>query len=54
MLRHAFGEEAAARAVEGAVSAAISAGARTADIASKGAPALGTAAFGDAVLAALR
>lgn len=53
MLRYAFQEESAAQSIENAVSAVISRGLRTADIASPGQPSVGTAAFGDAVLAAL-
>jgi 3-isopropylmalate dehydrogenase len=53
MLRYAFQEEAAAQAVEDAVAAVIAKGVRTADIAVPGQPSVGTAAFGDAVLAAL-
>jgi 3-isopropylmalate dehydrogenase len=53
MLRYAFGEEAAARAIETAVSSTISAGVRTADIAPRGAASVGTAAFGDEVLSRL-
>jgi 3-isopropylmalate dehydrogenase len=53
MLRYAFALEKPARAIEDAVSAAISAGARTADIAPRGTPTLSTKAFGDAVLSRL-
>jgi 3-isopropylmalate dehydrogenase len=51
LLRHSCGAEAAARAIETAVAAAIRAGARTRDIAAPGARDwLSTAAFTDAVL----
>jgi len=53
LLRWSAGAEAAAQAVEGAVLAALEAGARTADIALPGEAVLGTAAMGDAVLRAL-
>ena len=52
MLRHSFGLEAEARAIEAAVEGAIAAGIRTADIAAGG-PAVGTRAMGDAILARL-
>jgi 3-isopropylmalate dehydrogenase len=54
MLRFSFGLEAEATALEHAVSRAIDAGARTADIASAGQRVLSTREMGDAVLAALR
>ena len=53
MLRLSFGMEAEARMVEQACIAALAAGARTGDLAG-GAPALSTAAMGEAVLAELR
>jgi 3-isopropylmalate dehydrogenase len=53
LLKHSLGLEAEAAAVESAVSKAIENGARTADIAEKGATVLSTRAMGDAVLAAL-
>ena len=53
LLRHSLGLESEARAVEAAVSAAIGAGARTADLAAAGQQALSTQAAGDAVLKAL-
>ena len=49
LLRHSLGLEAEALAIERAVSAAIEAGARTADVAAGGAT-LSTRAMGDAVL----
>jgi 3-isopropylmalate dehydrogenase len=49
LLRHSLGLETEARAVEGAVAAAIAEGARTADVGGK----LGTRAMGDAVRARL-
>ena len=52
LLRHSLGLENEARAIEQAVTAAIEAGARTADVAAGG-PALSTRAMGDAVLAKL-
>jgi 3-isopropylmalate dehydrogenase len=48
-----LGEPAPARAVEAALQRALSAGARTADIAQPGQPSLSTQGFGDAVLAHL-
>ena len=54
LLRHSFGEEEAARAVEGAVDAVLGSGLRTRDIAAPGAPAVGTAEMGDAVCRKLR
>jgi 3-isopropylmalate dehydrogenase len=53
MLRYSFQENAAAQAIEDAVASAIFSGVRTADIASKGEMAVGTAGMGDAVLKAL-
>lgn len=53
LLRHSLGLEAEAAAVETAVARAVSAGARTADIALPGGSVLDTAAMGSAVLAAL-
>ena len=53
LLKHSLGLEAEAAALEAAVSAAIDAGARTADIAEKGRTILTTPQMGDAVLAAL-
>jgi 3-isopropylmalate dehydrogenase len=54
MLRYAFQEEAAARAIEEAVASAIGRGVRTADIvAGSGAAPVGTAAMGDAIAASL-
>ena len=54
LLRHSLGLEAEAAAIETAVEAAIAGGARTADIAERGAASIGTAAMGDAVLARLQ
>jgi 3-isopropylmalate dehydrogenase len=53
LLKHSLGLEAEAAAVESAVSRAIDQGARTADIAERGATVLNTRQMGDAVLAAL-
>ena len=53
MLRHSFGCEQAARAVESAVDRVLASGRRTADIAGPSHGVLGTAAFGDAVVEAL-
>ena len=51
LLRHSLGSPAAASAVEAAVSAALAAGVRTADLAASGdTEAVSTAEFGDAVL----
>jgi 3-isopropylmalate dehydrogenase len=50
LLRHSFGLDNAAAAVEAAVSDAISAGFRTADCVADGQTACSTSAFGDAVL----
>ena len=49
-LRYSFGLGEAADRVEGAITRALAAGARTRDIAAKGTDAVGTAAMGDAVL----
>ena len=53
LLRHSLSLDAEAQAVESAVSAAINAGARTADFAEAGREALSTNAMGDAVLSHL-
>jgi len=53
MLRYSFSEEAAAAAIEQAVSDTLDSGLRTADIASEGVQVVGTQAMGDAVVAAL-
>ncbi|HLP40202.1 MAG TPA: 3-isopropylmalate dehydrogenase, partial [Fibrobacteria bacterium] len=53
MLRYSFREEAAAKAIEAAVAAAIARGVRTADIATAGEKAVGTAGMGEAVVGAL-
>ena len=53
LLRYSLGREDAASAIERAVDAVLADGLRTADIADKGAPTIGTAAMGDAVVAAL-
>jgi 3-isopropylmalate dehydrogenase len=53
MLRHSFGEEAAAAAIEKAVAAALAAGARTADLARPDEPVLSTAQMGRAVVGQL-
>ncbi len=53
MLRHSLALEAEAILLEAAVEAALARGLRTADIASAGAPTVGTEAMGDGVLAAL-
>lgn len=53
LLRHSLGEDTAARAVEDAVDATLAAGLRTRDIASPGAPSVGTAEAGDAACLAL-
>jgi hypothetical protein len=52
MLRHSFGLEAEARAIESAVERTVADGVRTADIAGSG-PAVGTRAMGEAILARL-
>jgi 3-isopropylmalate dehydrogenase len=54
LLRHSFEREKDAARVETAVRAALAAGYRTADILQPGTRQVGTAAMGDAVLAALR
>lgn len=54
LLRHSLKLEREAAAVEAAVEAALEAGARTADICEAGAPALGTRAMTDQILAHLR
>jgi 3-isopropylmalate dehydrogenase len=54
LLRHSLGREADAVRVEAAVRAALAAGLRTADILQPGTRRVGTAAMGDAVMAALR
>jgi 3-isopropylmalate dehydrogenase len=53
MLRYSFDQDGAARAVEGAVRRVLAAGLRTADIHAPGTTRVGTAAMGDAVVAAL-
>lgn len=53
LLRHSLGLEAEAQRIEAAVAAAISSGARTADLANGTGATLGTRQMGDAVLAAL-
>lgn len=52
-LHHSVGDSAAAQRIERAVTAALQAGARTADIAAPGETVLGTAAMGDAIMATL-
>lgn len=54
LLRHSLHREDEASLLERAVESALTAGARTRDIAAPGETALGSAAMGDAVLAALR
>jgi 3-isopropylmalate dehydrogenase len=54
MLRHSFGLEREAAAVENAVESVLANGARTADIAKPGEASIGTRAMGAAVLSALR
>jgi 3-isopropylmalate dehydrogenase len=54
MLRYSLDEAALAEQVESAVGAVLDAGLRTADIASDGMQTVGTAAMGDAVVAALQ
>ncbi|HEY5090707.1 MAG TPA: 3-isopropylmalate dehydrogenase [Polyangia bacterium] len=54
LLRHSLGLEAEARAVEGAVAAAIDGGIWTADLALPGSPPVSTITAGDAVVDALR
>mgnify|MGYP000659300037 CR=1 FL=1 len=53
LLRYSLGQETAAREVETAVYAAVTAGHRTGDIAAPGSPTIGTEAMGDAIVAAL-
>jgi 3-isopropylmalate dehydrogenase len=53
LLRYSLGLEEEARAVESAVSRALESGLRTSDIAARGQPAVGTAAMGAAIVAAL-
>jgi 3-isopropylmalate dehydrogenase len=53
MLRYSLDAEAHARRIEAAVAAVLAQGLRTADIAEKGQPVVGTRAMGDAVVAAL-
>ncbi len=53
MLRHSLALEVEAILLEGAVEAALTRGLRTADIASAGAPTVGTETMGDGVLEAL-
>jgi len=53
LLRHTLGREADAARIERAVRAALAAGHRTADLARAGERSIGTAAMGDAVIAAL-
>jgi 3-isopropylmalate dehydrogenase len=54
MFRHTFGRADVADRIEAAVRAALAKGLRTPDIAAEGAAIVGTAAMGDAVIAALR
>ncbi|HQW08219.1 MAG TPA: 3-isopropylmalate dehydrogenase [Steroidobacteraceae bacterium] len=54
LLRHSLGLETEARAIEQAVSSALDAGARTADIVARGARAMTTGEMGTAVIEALR
>ena len=53
MLRYSLNQEAAAQRIEQAVRKVLAQGHRTADIAQAGEKVIGTAAMGDAVLAAL-
>jgi 3-isopropylmalate dehydrogenase len=53
MLRHSLGNEGAARRIEAAVGRVLDQGLRTADIESEGCTVVGTAAMGDALVAAL-
>jgi 3-isopropylmalate dehydrogenase len=53
LLRHSLGLDDEARRIEAAVERAVTGGARTADIATPGTPALSTRAMGDAVIAEL-
>jgi 3-isopropylmalate dehydrogenase len=54
LLRHSFGLEAEAKAIERAVQTALAAGNRTRDLAAKGTAALSTAAMGEKVLEELQ
>jgi len=54
MFRHTFGKPDIAQRIEDAVRSTLRAGLRTADIAAPGEAVVGTAAMGDAVVAALR
>lgn len=54
LLRHSFGLDGEATAIEQAVRDVLAAGVRTADIARAGIPSAGTCAMGDAVCAALK
>ena len=54
MFRHTFGDESVAQRIENAVRATLRRGLRTADIAAPSDAVVGTAAMGDAVVAALR
>jgi len=54
MFRHTFARPEVAQRIEDAVRATLRRGLRTADIAAPGDPVVGTAAMGDAVVAALR
>ncbi|QXP84331.1 3-isopropylmalate dehydrogenase [Methylococcus sp. Mc7] len=54
MLRYSFDDAASAERIEKAVQTALDQGCRTADIASAGTAKVGTAAMGDAIVAALR
>ena len=53
MLRYSFGNADAADKIEAAVKRVLANGVRTGDIATAGAPVVGTREMGDAVLAAL-
>ena len=54
LLRYSFGRKDEAARIEQAVRSVLAAGYRTADIAQPGTKRVGTAAMGDAILAALR
>jgi len=54
LLRHSFGRDKDAARIESAVRSVLARGCRTQDILQPGTTKLGTAAMGDAVLAALR
>jgi 3-isopropylmalate dehydrogenase len=54
MFRHTFGKPDIAQRIDDAVRTTLRAGLRTADIAAPGEAVVGTAAMGDAVVAALR